>query len=123
MIINQFIFMKKAATDYLKLAQKQVGHQQWQLATVSFQQAIQLEPNRWDIYFDLGEAYIKQNLVDKALVCFRQVLQLNPQDDRIQFRLGKYFRNRGLIEEAITCFCRTLKLNPHYSPAYTIFQK
>ena len=118
MIINQFIFMKKAATDYLKLAQKQVGHQQWQLATVSFQQAIQLEPNRWDIYFDLGEAYIKQNLVDKALVCFRQVLQLNPQDDRIQFRLGKYFRNRGLIEEAITCFCRTLKLNPHYSPAY-----
>ena len=110
--------MNPTAIDYLNLAQQQVARQKWQLATVNFQQAIQLEPNRGDIYFKLGEAYLQQNLVDQALVCFRKVLQLNPQDELTQFQLGQYLQNQGLIESAVICFCRTIKLNPDHRPAY-----
>ena len=109
--------MNQAFAEYLKLAQKNINQKQWQEAKINFQKAIQIQPNRWDIYYNLGIISLKQQQYKKAVDNFQQSILLQPNYANAHNNLGKAFLKLNLVDNAVQSFIKAINIdknNPHF---------
>jgi hypothetical protein len=71
----------------------QMGYQAWsqgktQQAIELFQQAVQVNPNYSEAYYNLGAAYYSNKQYPPALDAFQRATQLNPADNQARYYLG-----------------------------------
>ena len=105
------VIMNLAATDYLKLARKQIARKQWQEAIVSFQRAIKIQPDRWDTYFNLGAAFLQQQQYAKARASFERAIALEPDYAWSYYHLGEVYARQNLRDKSLVCFRQASTLN------------
>ncbi|MGK7894365.1 MAG: tetratricopeptide repeat protein, partial [Xenococcus sp. (in: cyanobacteria)] len=66
-----------SVAEYLTQAKKQVKEQKWQEASDSWQKIIELEPNRWDINFNLGQVLTQQQRYEEAIQAYKNAIAIN----------------------------------------------
>ena len=104
--------MNPPATNYFKLAQEHIAQKQWQQAMVNLQSAVQIEPERWELYFNLGIVFLRQKHYHQAIKSFKQAIILNPNDDATFYHLGTALAISNNPNNAIISFCRAITINP-----------
>ncbi|MEH1906765.1 tetratricopeptide repeat protein [Nostoc sp.] len=88
-----------------------------------YQQAIALEPDLSEVYYDLGNILQEQEQLEEAIASYHQALKLNPQNWEIYNRLGQVYQIQNQIAEAISVYRQGLTLlNPHYAKAVAAYQ-
>ncbi|MCL2688632.1 MAG: tetratricopeptide repeat protein [Chitinispirillia bacterium] len=83
-----------------------------------FNQAIRLDPNSAEMYYNRGKIYLRVDF-DMAIADFDQALRLNASFDAAYNNRGLAYFNKGDIDMAIADFDQALRLNPNCDIAYS----
>lgn len=110
---------KKLVTQYPRifilhhvLALALDGQQKYSEAVKSYQQAIQLQPNTPDLYFNLGIAQTNCNQLELAVIAYQKAIKLNPHFFEAFGNLGTLFQRLGQLETAVSHYQEGLRINP-----------
>ncbi len=80
--------------------------------------AIQLNPNVYYFYNNLGEVYRAQEKFQEAINCYNRAILLNPNYSEAYLNKGNALKQQNLLNEAITCYQQAIQVNPNYFRAY-----
>lgn len=111
----------KDSLEVVRLFNQAVKEQQKGLfpqAIQNYQEVLQVRPNHWETYNNLGLIYQEQKRSSRALEMFQKALSLNPQYLKGLNNLGLLYLNLGKWEEAATQFRKSLELDANFIPAY-----
>jgi tetratricopeptide (TPR) repeat protein len=81
-------------------------------AMVHYQQAIALEPNYADAYYNRGNLLLAKGQIDDAIADWEKTLQLQPNDADAHTCLGNALLRKGSLNEAIAHYQTALALAP-----------
>ncbi|MGC2186177.1 MAG: tetratricopeptide repeat protein [Terriglobales bacterium] len=85
-------------------------------ARASYDQALQLNPNRYNAYLGLGELSEKQNRMDDAISNYSKAVELQPTDTGFLL-LGRALERTGRRAEALSAYQAALRLSPELPEA------
>ncbi len=81
-------------------------------------QAIALNPNHADAYFNRGNTYAALQRYDEALRDYDQAIAMNPNDAQAYLNLGVLLGNQGMYREALTYFEKATQLGDAQGAQY-----
>ena len=96
--------------EYLTQAKKQVEEQKWQEASDSLQKIIELEPNRWDANFDLGQVLTRQQRYEEAIEAYKNAIAINNNYAWAYNNLGTILLQLKKTQEATDFFSQAIKI-------------
>ena len=99
-----------SVAEYFTQAKKQVEQQQWQEASESFQKIIELEPNRWDANFNLGQVLTKQQRYEEAIQAYKNAISINNNYAWSYNNLGIILLHLKRTKEATDCFSQAIQI-------------
>jgi len=85
-------------------------------ARTSYDQALQLNPNQYNVYLGLGELLEKQSRLDDAISNYSKAVELRPTDTGFLL-LGRALERTGRRSEALAAYQAALKLSPEMPEA------
>ena len=80
-------------------------------AIISFQNAINIEPNAVDAHNNLGNILIKQGKLEEAIEAFSKALSIKPDFPEAHNNMGDALQQQGKLEEAIGLSTRHSRSN------------
>jgi tetratricopeptide (TPR) repeat protein len=81
-------------------------------AMVHYEQAINLEPNYGDAYYNRGNLLLAKGKIDEAIADWEKTLQLQPSDADAHTCLGNALLRKGFLNEVIAHYETALALAP-----------
>jgi len=91
---------------------QEASRDHWDAAEHFMQQAIDIEPENAEFWFNLGYVFQQQNKDADAIRCFERTVALRRGLDRAWFGLGLIHRRRGENEKAVSAFKVAAELQP-----------
>jgi uncharacterized protein (TIGR02466 family) len=88
------------------------GQQKFNQSVISYQNAIKLQPNTPDLYFNLGIALTHSNKLNEAIDAYQKAITLNPKFFEAYGNLGTIYQQLGQLEAAIKQYQHGLAINP-----------
>jgi superkiller protein 3 len=82
-------------------------------AMVHYEQAIKLEPNYADAYYNRGNVLLAKGRTEEAIADLEKALQLQPNDCNAHTCLANALLQQGLVEDAIAHYETALELDPN----------
>lgn len=87
-------------------------------AVIYHKQAIALQPDLPEAYYNLGLVLQEQGELEEAIASYQKLLELNPNYGEVYLNLGKIYQRQKQFEKAVSAYRQGLKLiNPHYAKA------
>jgi len=86
-------------------------------ALITYKQALELNRQCPQIYFNLGLIYNQKQQYDAAIENLQKAISFDPTYSKAMLHLGISYKNNHKLNEAIEQFKSTLKLNPNYHEA------
>jgi tetratricopeptide (TPR) repeat protein len=87
-----------------------LAHKQDPMAIQYFKNALELAPNRADLYHKIGLSYTYIDEYNSALEAYEKSLQLNPRNDEVYFNIGFIHISLKNYDLAIDNFNKALEL-------------
>ncbi|SRR6266498_1125958 len=81
-------------------------------AMVHYEEAIQLQPNYADAYYNRGNVLFAKGRIDEAIADWEKTLQIQPNDPDAYTGLGNALLRKGSLREAIANYEKALALAP-----------
>lgn len=81
-------------------------------AMVHFEQAIKLQPDYAEAYYNCGNVLFAKGRIDEAIVDFEKTLQIQPNDADAHTGLGNALLSKGSPKEAIAHYKEAIALAP-----------
>lgn len=88
------------------------GQQKFSESIASYENAIKLQPNNADLYFNLGIALSNVNQFDAALSTYQKAINLRPSFFEAHGNLGTVLQRLGMLDEAVASYKKGLAINP-----------
>jgi tetratricopeptide (TPR) repeat protein len=101
-----------AALNLLGIIAQHLGHHA--AAAEMIKQAIKCNPSSSVFYFNLGNVYWAQGLVDEAIAAYREAIQRDPSSVDACNNLSIVLQAVGRLDEALDASSRALKLRPGF---------
>ena len=92
--------------------------QYWQTPITVDLNAVQVNPNSWFFYNNLGRAYEAIGKSDKAIESYQKSAELKPGYEIPFINLGAHYKNQGLYPQAIDYFNKAIAARPSLASAY-----
>ena len=87
-------------------------------AVLLYQEALQIKPDDEDLHYNLGIAYARQDMTDKALEHYSEALRLFPDYVEVHNNLGNLLMRKGRLGEAVDHFRAAVKIMPDYASGH-----
>ena len=87
-------------------------------AAACYRKAIELNPDFWEAFYNLGIAYQELDKRDQALAAYQRALELDPNNINVINNLGIILQESGNQSKAIQCFEQALLLNSESVKTY-----
>ncbi len=100
-----------SVAEYFSQAKKQVEEQKWQEASDSLQKIIELEPNRWDVNFNLGQVLTQQQRYEEAIEAYKNAIAINNNYAGSYNNLGLILLHLKRTKEATDFFSQAIKID------------
>ena len=81
-------------------------------AMVHYEEAIRLQPNYADAYYNRGSVLFAKGRIDEAIADWEKALQMQPNDADVHTSLGNALLQKGSLREAIAHYVIALALAP-----------
>ncbi|MDC1194859.1 tetratricopeptide repeat protein, partial [Pseudomonadota bacterium] len=85
----------------------------------AYKNAILLNPNHSDSYFNLGNILRDQGRMEEAIEAYNKCILFKPNDVDVFFTLGNILKDQGKLDEAVKAFKKCILLKPNYAAAYS----
>ncbi len=110
---NQILLLEQSARVYIELGRTYYQTDKLQQALISWQRAVELEPENADIHFYLGRAYQKLGDKKKAMEAYQNATQKNPNHVQSITNLGTIYYELFDYQKARAMWEKSLKINPN----------
>ncbi|MCG2725250.1 MAG: tetratricopeptide repeat protein [Elusimicrobia bacterium] len=80
------------------------ARQEMQKIAANLEENIKLEPEKVDLYVQLGFIYSKLDKIDEAQKAFENAVRLDPKNAKSHFMLGLIYEKKGLKNKAIAAW-------------------
>lgn len=94
-------------------------HGDTQFVMKCYQQAIMINPNDADAYYNLGLALSEVGQHDEALMQYENAIQRDPRCAAAYNNMGVIWKERENLQNALWYYGRALEANPNFSQALT----
>ncbi|KAL4489339.1 hypothetical protein ABPG72_018994 [Tetrahymena utriculariae] len=85
-------------------------------AIKSYQSCLEINPNQYICYYNLGNAYAEIGLFDEAIKYYEQWIYFNPQDGLGKYYLGNAYYENKKFRQAIPIYLQFLQIDSqHYN--------
>jgi tetratricopeptide (TPR) repeat protein len=102
----------------LSRANQMYQERKWREAEQACRQVIQLDPNKWFVWHNLGFALEELGQLDEAERAYRKSIELNSKRAPSWDSLGEILAKQKRIKEAEQAFRRAIELDPRYPCAW-----
>ena len=102
----------------LKRARQMHQAGKWMEAAQAYREVIELDPNQWWVWYNLGSASEELGQLDDAEGAFRKSIELNSQRAPSWDRLGEILARLKRVKEAERTFRKAIELDPRYPCAW-----
>jgi len=102
------------ASVYIHLGLAFVQLEQKDKAMLSYQKAIQIQPDHINAHTYLGNYYRGERDWDNAIFSYARAIELNCQNPGVYFALGQSLREADRLDEAIVAYQSSTNLNPEH---------
>ena len=106
------------AYNYLAFILSQQPHPNLEEIANLFHQAITINPDFADGYYNLAIVLSKQGNLSDAIQAYLQVIRLLPDSIEAYYNLGVLFSKQKKFSQAQSCFTKVVELKPDYAMAY-----
>ncbi|GHV51225.1 hypothetical protein AGMMS49579_06140 [Spirochaetia bacterium] len=86
-------------------------------AIADYTQAIRLDPNNENAYYDRGRAYAAKSDYDRAISDYNQAIRIDPNDAYNYNARGNAYLNQKNYDMAIADYNQALRVDPNYTSA------
>jgi tetratricopeptide (TPR) repeat protein len=93
-------------------------NQKYDEAIDAFSRAIQINPNKADIYNNRGLSYKMKGDLDNAIIDFNKAVEIDPTYEKAYYNMGSAYFKKGDFDKAIKEFDKTIEINPGFVQAY-----
>lgn len=87
-------------------------------ALAEFRKIIEIDPEFYRAYNNLGVALAGRGQVDEAIAHYQKALDIKPDFAEVHSNLGAALASRGQVDEAIVHFQEALEIQPDYAQAH-----
>lgn len=94
------------------------GQQKFAESVISYKNALKLQPNTPDLWFNLGIAQTHIQQLDDAAASYKKAIQIKPDFFEAFGNLGTVLQAQGKLNAAIESYQKGLKINPQDARAY-----
>lgn len=94
------------------------GQQKYAEAVTSYQNALKLQTNTPDLWFNCAIALTHLNRLEEAASAYQQAIKLQPNFFEAHGNLGTILQRQGKLDEAIKSYQAGLKINPQDARGY-----
>ncbi len=94
------------------------GQQKYVEAVTSYQNALKLQGNSPDLWFNCAIALTQLNRLDEAVSTYQQAIKIKPAFFEAHGNLGTILQRQGKLDEAIKSYQAGLKINPQDARGY-----
>jgi protein O-mannosyl-transferase len=108
----------RSATAHHLAAQYLADRGDLDAAIAHLRTSIEIEPNDFTTYSDLGVTLVKFGRLDEAIESFRHAITLNPKLSLLHFQLGNALALQGRLDEAAQHLQDALRIDPNYPQVY-----
>ncbi|NDD05549.1 MAG: hypothetical protein EB078_11630, partial [Proteobacteria bacterium] len=113
------LLFPKDSTLWVKLGESRESlaksHEEFRVAVVTYQKAIQVNPQNVEAYLRLGSLETAQSNFDVGFESLNKADSISPEDSRVQLELGKHFFARKDFRSAGERLRAAHRLNPNDS--------
>lgn len=102
----------------IEQAEFHCDRQEWQAAIDLCHQAIELEPDRAEVFALLGNALYGKTDIEAAKQAYVKALEINPLLAHVQANLGSLYAELEQFEEAIACYQKAIQIKPDFPEVY-----
>jgi tetratricopeptide (TPR) repeat protein len=85
-----------------------------QLATEIYWQILELDSDRAEAHYNLGNAIAQQGNLDEAVACWQRAIEIQPDFAEAYQNQGCVFQKLEQFEDAITCYLKALEIQPNW---------
>lgn len=100
------------AGPYIELGLVRLEEAKPREAILYFEEALKREPDNYLAYLNIGNAYDRLGILDKAISAYQRTIDLQPEFDDGHYNLGRVYFKKDMFSEAIKEFQIALSLNP-----------
>lgn len=94
------------------------AQQKFAQAVLSYKNALNLQPNTPDLWFNLGIAQTQIQQLDEAVLSYQKAIQIKPDFFEAYGNLGTVLQTQGKLIAAIESYQKGLQINPQDARAY-----
>jgi len=81
-------------------------------AVSAYQQALQLSPDKWEVWQTLGDLYRQLDEFQKAIACYERVIDINPGGSRGFYEIADLYLRSGQPDLAAEAIEKGISLKP-----------
>lgn len=104
---------KSDAHRYYKEGVKKSREGKWDLAIAYFEKALEIDPDYFLVYTELGICYAKKALFDRAISLLQKATQKDPENVVAHYNLGAIYEGKGMWSQAIQEYMKVVSLDPN----------
>jgi tetratricopeptide (TPR) repeat protein len=105
----------KASTKAYDKGVKAVNRGDYDLAIAELSEAIRLDTNYADAYFERGMSYDEKREYDRAIADYSEAIRLKPDDNFLVYEFrGDAYARKGDFDKAIADYSDSIRLKPDY---------
>lgn len=108
----------QSADEYFRQGNDFYGRGDFTQAEAAYQQAIELDANRPDVYTNLGVTYYSMGRLDDAIKSYQAGLALAPNDAELNYLLGAAYLQQNRLDEAAEALSKANRANPGLAEPY-----
>jgi tetratricopeptide (TPR) repeat protein len=109
---------REAAKECCQEAANYSNRKDYKNAIISYNKAIEVDPDFSKAYCDRGLSYIQIGNLSQALSDFNKAIDLDPNDCLSYSNRGIIYRNQGSFDKAILDYSKAIKIKPDFPEAY-----
>ena len=114
--INQY--RQFLATALAKWGGRHSDEGRFSQAIEAYQEAIRLQPNRWETHYYLGIEYLDRGQLQEGTRALEKAIRLQPDFADAYSRLGIVYHKLGREQESVTAFKKVIQLEPDNAQAH-----
>ena len=116
--MNEISGKKQEARHYFDLGRQQKKAGDLTSAIASFKRAIQLQPNNFVAYNNLGNIFQSKGETDKAIVAWQKAALIKPDNAFVHNNLGQIWQLEAKPELALEAYKKAIAVKPDFALAY-----
>ncbi len=109
---------QRAASVYIKQALEHYERQQWEKTASACQKAIQIDPNRAEVYKIWGNALQRMGKTAQAMDCYAKIVAIEPNLAAVYAKIGSWYAWQEKWQQASQYYQKAIIIQPNFVEAY-----